>query len=230
MPYASATSGSMTAPSLQPRRAAPPLPRQHQECPPAIVNTPSSLAAPSQRRRSQSVGSMPVPSPISPVSPAESSRLEGSKGAGIKTKLVVGMSTLKTKTKSVVQGKPPPVTPCREPMPPGGFIKMVVTSSTFGKGHTDYIIDVETNLPQFPDPSFRVKQRYSGFEKLHSSLKLMEPGIPVMPLKDFFSRFSEDVIRQRVARFGEILDFVASRPMINRCPALLHFLHIPWEK
>jgi hypothetical protein len=76
--------------------------------------------------------------------------------------------------------------PHSDPMPAGGYLKIAVSSSTFGKGHTDYVIAVDTNLPQFPQSNFQVKQRYSGFEKLHACLKLMEPGIPNLPLKDFF--------------------------------------------
>eukprot|EP00339_Tiarina_fusa_P003752 CAMPEP_0117067290 /NCGR_PEP_ID=MMETSP0472-20121206/47082_1 /TAXON_ID=693140 ORGANISM="Tiarina fusus, Strain LIS" /NCGR_SAMPLE_ID=MMETSP0472 /ASSEMBLY_ACC=CAM_ASM_000603 /LENGTH=99 /DNA_ID=CAMNT_0004788735 /DNA_START=121 /DNA_END=417 /DNA_ORIENTATION=+ len=64
-----------------------------------------------------------------------------------------------------------------------------------GNTYTVYTITSKTNLESYPGEEFVVKRRYTEFRGLYAWLKSQEiPGLPTMPEKRFFDRFSANVV------------------------------------
>jgi chemotaxis protein histidine kinase CheA len=75
---------------------------------------------------------------------------------------------------------------------------------------------------------FSVRRRYNQFETLCSQLRNVHPEIviPPLPEKNFFGRFAEDTIKERLSGFNEILHTVSTNQTLAYSPFVLHFLGV----
>mmetsp|Transcript_53621 Transcript_53621/g.170525 ORF Transcript_53621/g.170525 Transcript_53621/m.170525 type:complete len:304 (+) Transcript_53621:171-1082(+) len=107
-----------------------------------------------------------------------------------------------------------------------------------GKSVT-YLVKVETDLPEYegigvgaPDGSgmrkIHIRRRYTDFEKLHVALGktagLDRVPLPKLPTKNFFNRFSDNVLEERRVAFQMLMDTAALHPALSTAPALVGFL------
>ena len=109
------------------------------------------------------------------------------------------------------------------------FIKVTVHNphqvQDKGNEFTVYDLLIETNMKTFPESTFTIQKRYNQFKELYAWLKTFEiPGIPKMPEKNFFNRFSDDILRERLQQFNSILNWACSQGKIRSSKHFENFL------
>jgi len=96
-----------------------------------------------------------------------------------------------------------------------------------GSKYTVYEITSTTNLEGYPGTEFVVKRRYNEFRNLYAWMKAQEiPGLPAMPEKRFFDRFSTNVVEERQKEFNRILKWAATHAKIRKSNAFVQFITV----
>lgn len=111
---------------------------------------------------------------------------------------------------------------------PETLLEVSVGKPTRVGGHIEYLVVVESNLPQFPPRSERW-HRYSDFVKLREGIRRECPQaqVPPLPGKHFglSSELTPAELAERVAGLERFLSGAVTHPLINtRSHSLLGFL------
>ncbi|KAK8805346.1 hypothetical protein WA158_002002 [Blastocystis sp. Blastoise] len=90
------------------------------------------------------------------------------------------------------------------------------TVGTFMNKHTEYSINVQTKMSNFPEGKIKVSRRYSDFEWLNLRLKhkFMDHVIPPIPEKQNRNRFAKDFVEGRLLGLQNFVNEVIADPTL----------------
>ncbi|GIY33319.1 hypothetical protein CDAR_452602 [Caerostris darwini] len=102
----------------------------------------------------------------------------------------------------------------------------LIQFSTSGSYYTSYAISLKSNNPCFTHSYSQVRRRYSEFLHLRRRLAAHHPTIktPVLPPKNYFYRFNDELIEERRSGLEKFLDEVLQIPVYLSDKSLHMFL------
>lgn len=115
----------------------------------------------------------------------------------------------------------------------GQYIEFIVGPNIERNNHTEYLIEIKTNIKEYyPYFNHYVLRRYNEFKAFHQQLKMymyaqnIEIRLPDIPSPQVLGRKSKSTVAKRTAIFKALLDFVASENRLRTCHLVLEFFGI----
>lgn len=123
--------------------------------------------------------------------------------------------------------------PIPEPPEFGLYLEFKVGPNIESNGHTEYLIELNTNVKEYyPYTKHYSLRRYNDFKTFHQQLKMymynqnIDIRLPDLPEPKVLGRKSKSTVSKRAKIFQGLLNFIASEHRLQTCHLVLEFFGI----